>query len=88
MRRGAATRKLAVAVPAGLVEKLEAVARARRTTVDAVTAELLRRGLGTETFAPGAGAAQAAAWKAAFGPLTEEEMLAVDGILMGGPVEQ
>jgi hypothetical protein len=56
--------------------------------VDAVTAELLRRGLGAEGFSPGTGAEQAAAWKAAFAPLTEEEMLAVDGILMGGPAEQ
>ena len=77
-------RKLAVSAPADLVTKLEAVALARRAAMDAVVSDLLRRSLGPESFAPGAGAEHVAAWKAAFGPLTEDEMLAIDGILVGG----
>ena len=80
-------RKLAVEAPADLVVKLEAVALARRAAMDTVVTDLLRRSLGAEEFTPGSGAEYVAAWKAAFAPLTEDEMLAIDGILVGGPTE-
>jgi hypothetical protein len=80
-----ATRKtVAVPLPADLVTKLEAVARARRKSLDTVAADLLRRSVGGPAFTPRRGAAHAAAWKAAFAPLTEDEMLSIDGILVGG----
>ena len=80
-------RKLAAAVPADLAAKLEAVALARRASVDAVGADLLRRALGPPDFTPSSGAVHAAAWKAAFAALTEDEMLTIDGILVGGADE-
>lgn len=86
--RRTADRKLALAVPADLYEKLENIARARRSTPADVAAGLLRRALGAESFSPGTGKEQAEAWKRAFAPLTDDEMLLVDGILMSDAVQQ
>ncbi len=81
-----AARKLALTLPEDLYEKLERFAKARRAEPAFAAVMLLRRSLGGESFAPGMGREHLEAWKRAFAPLTEEEMLVVDGILMG-PIE-
>lgn len=86
--RKTAVRKLALSLPADVYEKIDHLARARRSTPAETAASLLRQTLGNESFTPGGGKQQADAWKRAFAPLTEDEMLLVDGILMSGPVEQ
>lgn len=86
--RKTAARKLSIEVPAGIYEKLEHIARARRATPAEAAAAFLRRSLGGDEFAPGMGERQLAEWRDAFAPLTEEEMLLVDGILMGDATQQ
>jgi hypothetical protein len=86
--RKRASRKLSLELPGGLYERLEHLARARRTTAAEAAAALLRRSLGGDEFAAGMGERQLAEWRDAFAPLTEDEMLLVDGILMGDATQQ
>ncbi|HWQ54212.1 MAG TPA: hypothetical protein VN442_11045 [Bryobacteraceae bacterium] len=86
--RKTAVRKLALSLPADVSAKLDHLARVRRSTPAETAAALLRQALGSESFTPGAGKQHADAWKRAFAPLTDDEMLLVDGILLSGPVEQ
>jgi len=80
-----ATRRVALRLPADLVAQAETVARARREPLDAVVAGFLRSALGGAPFFPGMGREHLAAFQRAFAGLSEEEMLAVDGILMTEP---
>ncbi len=83
-----APRKLALSVPPDVYGKLERIARARRTEPAGAAATLLRRAVGEVEFVPGMGQEHVEAWKRAFAPLTEEEMLLVDGILMSDATRQ
>lgn len=86
--RKASNRKLTLAIPADLYAKLENIARARRSDPAEVAAGLLQHALGSPGFAHGVGEEHAAAWKRAFAPLTEDEMLLVDGILLSDAGQQ
>lgn len=86
--RKTAPRKLALSVPPDIYGKLERIARARRTEPAGAAVALLRRGLGEAEFAPGMGQEHVEAWKRAFAPLTEDEMLLVDGILLSDATQQ
>ena len=61
------------------------MARERRQTLSTVVAGLLRDGLRNGDQAARRAAQVLNMWKKAFLPLTEEEMLIVDGILPEGP---
>jgi hypothetical protein len=83
-----APRKLALSVPPDVYGKLERIARARRTEPAGAATALLRRAVGEVEFVSGMGQEHVEAWKRAFAPLTEEEMLLVDGILMSDATRQ
>ena len=79
------SRRTTLTLPVTILQQAERLARDRRQTVSAVVAGLLQQALRSDEQGSQRPARVLQLWKKAFAPLSEEEMLVVDGIVLGEP---
>ena len=79
-------RRTTLTLPAELVNKAERLAKQKRQTLSAVVAGLMEQSLRGYAPTPVGDPNIAGVLRKAFGSLTEDEMLLVDGIVMSEPV--
>ncbi|MEK7755430.1 MAG: hypothetical protein AAB654_26130 [Acidobacteriota bacterium] len=81
----AQNRRTTLTLPDALLREAERLARNRRQTLSSAVAALLEHGLKSNDQAAGRPARVLEMWKKAFAPLTDEEMLLVDGVMLEEP---
>ena len=79
------TRRTTLTLPAPLLRRADEMARERGQTVSAVVTGLLQHGLREVDRSRQRAAQTFTLWKKAYGPLTEEEMMLLDGIILEEP---
>ncbi|MBI3695741.1 MAG: hypothetical protein HY238_12995 [Acidobacteria bacterium] len=84
-KRRPETRRTTLTIPEALLRQAEQLARKRHQTLSAVVADLVEGALRNGDQAAQAARRRAAIlnlWTKAYAPLTEEEMLLVDGVVL------
>ena len=84
-RRHSNSRRTTLTLPEELLQQAERLARRRHQTLSAVIAGLMHDALRNSDQGAERSARVLEMWKKAYAPLTEEEMLLVDGIVVGEP---
>ena len=78
----AASRRTTLTFPAGLLDRAERIAAERRQSLSAVVSDLVESALETRDSLADRNTGVLESWRKAFGGLTEEEMMLVDGIIL------
>ena len=87
-RRASRTRRTTLTLPEELLNKVERFAETRHQTVSAAIAYLVESALWNEPASPRNSRGILEMWRKSFLPLTEQERLLVDGIVLDEPITE